>query len=223
MAVLKDNDDYWLMIVDGFIREENRLLLLSIPQDINKVILIFYKNDARYFDKYNKELFKTENDNKTIIPASIALIGWHGYLIYPSPNGCRTGIHKWAVKFARDLKYGRFARRSVGVTNKIETKWIYVDLGRSAWPSHDDHSQCYSFCDGSGKDWHWQEQETIEMVLDLNAFSMTYYRIIGSNESQEITKIKEDKLAPNQTYFFALCIDSDQMCGEFECVLPITE
>ena len=47
-------DERWAWTVDGFIREQNELLKLHIPTDINKLVYIFYKPEIRHFDKYNQ-------------------------------------------------------------------------------------------------------------------------------------------------------------------------
>ena len=33
-------DDYWLFVVDGYVREENKSFDLNVPDDINKLICI---------------------------------------------------------------------------------------------------------------------------------------------------------------------------------------
>ena len=46
--------DYWPLIVDGYVRLENKIFCLNIPADINGIIFMFYKDAIRYFEKYRK-------------------------------------------------------------------------------------------------------------------------------------------------------------------------
>ena len=210
------DDDYWLLIIDGYMRQESELLKLNIPYDIHKLICMFYKEITRYFDKYNKELFKTENDYKRIIP--IGPGGWDSedHMIFPSPNGFRTGLHKWAIKYVKLCRSGFASTRSIGVTSKIIQKWTSNQLH---WDDADGSHNCYF--NGRGT---WYLNLTIEVILNLDALKVEFYKIIGGdNKSKDaIIKLKEDILRPDTTYYFALCIDSDHNCCVFECVLPKT-
>ena len=209
--------DYCLLIIDGYMREESELLKLNIPYDIHKLIYMFYKEITRYFDQYNKELFKTENDNKRIIPIGPA--GWDSelHMIFPSPNGFRVGLHKWAIKYVKLCRSGNASTRSIGVTSKITQKCTSRQVN---WNDADGSHNCYWA--GRGK---WRPNETIEVILNLKAFKVEFYRIIEGYKSKDdimIIKLKEDILKPDTTYYFALYMDSDHKCGVFECVLPKT-
>ena len=74
-----------------------------------------------------------------------------------------------------------------------------------------------SYWDGYSYPNVWCEDETIEVVLNLEEYKVEYYRIQDDNET---TKIKEDNLSPDKMYYFALCMDCDEMCCVFESVLP---
>ena len=212
--------EYWSWIVEGFIREQNELWKLTIPNDINALIVSFYKDDTRYFEKYDKKLFKLENENSTIRPIGSSVMQAHSYMIYPSLNGFKRGIHKWAVKFAKDNGLGQFSRRAIGVVTRIDDEWINKDVN-NVWPHDDDAEPIGSFYDGTHLLMNkWVEDETIEMVLNLNLFFVTYYKYIDDYETQTIIKLKQDELQKGETYFFALCVDCDNRCCVFECVCP---
>ena len=59
--------------------------------------------------------------------------------------------------------------------------------------------------------------ETIQVVLDLNKYIVTYYKIY---DSQKIKKLKEDNLLRvKQKYYFALCVDSERIFPSYESVV----
>ena len=67
----------------------------------------------------------------------------------------------------------------------------------------------------------WKENETVEIILNLNLFIVTYVKVCDINdETQKIVQLKQEKLKQGETYFFALCIDCDNRCCVFECVSP---
>ena len=211
--------DYWWVIVDGYIRQENKAFLLNISEDINGLIYRFYKDEIRYFDKYNKEMFKLENDGKKIVPIRVAVnTEYANYMVFPSPNGFNKGVHKWAVKYIGHMQWGSV--RSIGVTTKMDGEWISNGVGEEAWCDDDNGSHnrgnyasgCFS----------WLKTETIEIILDLDESVISYYKILDNDASKNPEKVKEDKLEPDETYYFALCVDSDSKCGIFECVMPQT-
>ena len=215
-------DEQWLLVVDGFMREQNELLELNVPTDINRLIYMFYKDIARYFDKYNKELFRAENANKRIVPIGPSSAKCFNYMIYPSPNGYDKGVHKWAVKYERINQLGFASYRSIGVTSKID---INVISDGDPWCDDTDKG---SYWDARGE---WYTNETIEIILDLDALKIEFYKIVGkknnSDDDQDenenvilINKCKQNTLKPDTTYYFALCMDSGHRCCVFESELP---
>ena len=214
------SNEYWLLIIDGYIRKENEVLKLNIPQDINKLIVIFFLDEIRYFDKYNKELFKLENDDKKIIPIGPKSNKLKSFMVTPFPNGFKKGIHKWAIRFVEDIQLGEYTRRCIGVVTMIDDKWINKDIG-GAWP-RDINARSYK---QMGSNWNgygfgtWKENEIIEVILNLDSFIIQYYKIINDKPSK-IIKLAEDELSKDETYYFAFCIDCDERCCVFESVLP---
>ena len=215
-----DADDYWLLIVDGYIRKENTTFELIIPNDINKLICVFYQLISRYFDKYNHKLFKASDENRVMSPIGPANHSCDNYMIFPSPNGYSNGIHKWAVKFAGSIEsfFARLAYRSIGVTTKIHDKWITNGVGVKSWCN-----------DVGGSYWNgrmdWNEYDIVQVTLNLNTSTVTYHKyheIPGDDKDQylEVKKLKEDELKPGQIYYFAFCMDCDRRCCVVECVEP---
>lgn len=202
------DDEYWSLLVDGYIREQNEKYNLIIPDVINEVIFLFYEQNERYFAKYNPEKFRLENDNKTIIPIGDVSDKLSDYIIFPSPNGFSKGIHRWAVKFVS----GTTSTRSIGITTEMDDTMILQQV-------EDRNSFGVSRWTGEFK---WRQNETIEVILDLENLVVSCYRIQKDWYSEEETtsKEKEDKLEPNKTYYFAMCIDSDKRCCIFESVTP---
>ena len=128
----------------------------------------------------------------------------------------KKGVHKWAVKHIL-LQWKSI--RSIGVTTKINDEWIADGVGKNGeykWCDSDT-----SYFEGYDSIPDWKENEIVEVILDLNESMVTYYKIKEDHDDKIIIhKVKKDKLTPNQTYYFALCIDADKRCGAFECVLP---
>ena len=218
MSTLEVHDDYWLLIVDGYIRRENETFELQIPSDLNNVIWMFYREIIRYFDRYNDKKFKLDDDKKIITPIGAKSNRAYNYMIFPSSNGFSTkGIHKWAIKYIRDNGYG--TARSIGMTTKIKQEWISNGVGCNCWCN--DADSIY---------WNrrFSNRISVEIVLDLERLTATYYEIkenIDKDSEDEINIIEEDikKLKPNKIYYFALCIDSDGGGCVFESVLPKTK
>ena len=50
-------DEKKTMLVDGYVRIENKLWQLNIPSDINDIIFIFLKEIIMHFSKFNHKLF----------------------------------------------------------------------------------------------------------------------------------------------------------------------
>ena len=133
-------------------------------------------------------------------------------MIYPSPNGFNEGIHKWSVKcIANGWLNGL---RSIGVTTVISEEWISKGVGNNKWPKDDKQG---SYLDGFRK---WYDNQTIEVILNLNVFIVEYYLIKEKDGSSERIKLKQDKLTENDQdkYYFALCIDSDYSSFVFEYI-----
>ena len=219
MSTSLPNDDYWLLIVDGYIRRENKIFELQIPSDLNNVIWMFYREIIRYFDKYNDKVFKLDDDKKIIIPTGPRLSRVYNYMIFPSPNRfSKGGIHKWAIKYIRDNGYG--TTRSVGITTKINQQWISDGVGDNSWCDDED-----------GIYWNrrFSEHVTVEIVLDLERLVVTYYEIEentnkeSGDEKINVIAEKSKELKPDKSYYFALCLDCDEGGCVFESVLPKTQ
>ena len=216
MSSLVTNNNHWLLIVDGYIRQENKIFELPIPSDINKVVWMFYREITRYFDKYNDKLFKLENESKIIIPIGPISGHLNNYMVFPSPNGFSDGVHKWTVKYARDNGYA--STRTIGVTSKIDQQWISNGVGNRLFCDDKDGSYW------SGISGYLTKNAIIEIVLDLEKLAVSYYKI-RENEDPEtkLTPQKIERLKPDTIYYFAFCMDCDQRCCAFECVLPRTK
>ena len=94
--VVGTGTDWYRVIIDSFIKYQNRMWNLIIPQDINQSIFTFY-DKRRYFDQYNEAEFKLSSNNTRIIPNQTGSLRGCNYMIYPSSNGFTKGIHDWSV------------------------------------------------------------------------------------------------------------------------------
>lgn len=197
------DDEYWSLIVDGYIREQNEMFKLIIPDVINELICRFYAQNERFFDKFSTEQFRVENERRTIIPIGDTSRAAKNYTVYPSPNGFTKGIHKWAVRFIS----GSASTRYIGITTEMDDKSILEQV---------EDTQSFGVSRWRGS-YRWYRDQTIEVILDLNKFTVSYYKIKPPND---ITKLKEDTLKENTTYYFAMCIDADNSCCVFESVAP---
>lgn len=213
---IRDLQNKWVEIASKrLIEATNQMkdIKLEIPVEIYAIIYSYCQECIRKFNKYDVDLFKTSNNDTTIIP-----IGYPGsvrnlpcYLVYPSPNGFTKGVHRWSVKYVSYDELRGF--RSIGVTTKIYNFWQGRD--RLDFPKEDKGSHW----NGLGYKWTWKDTQIIEVVLDIDAETVTYYKI---EDSLELIKLKQDKIDSNQTYYFALSISSDKRCSVFESVLPFT-
>ena len=88
-CIMSSGEDYWLLIVDGYVREQNKPFSLIIPQDVNTVIGKCYKDELRYFQKCNDKVFAVKNEGRMILPTKVfgQLEICDNYMIFPSANG----------------------------------------------------------------------------------------------------------------------------------------
>ena len=167
----------------------------------------------RYFDKHNDKLFKLSNHNKTVSSIG-ANDGNYGYIIYGGSKGLLSGIYKWSIQYIRNGGYDYFTR-SIGVTTRMNTEWVTkgVNCGwGTKWPDDDGGSYW------DGYDNEWNKEETIDIILNLDLLIISYYK--REKFSATVKLLKNDKLKPNQKYYFALFIDPYHKCGVFQSVLP---
>ena len=207
-------DKNWLVIIDGFTRDIDRSF--KLPRDINKLILTYYRGIIRYFAHCRTNLFKLENNKRTIIPIGSPRPSGRSYMVCPSPNGFTKGIHKWTVKLVNNGQFSGSSRRAIGVLTQINRKWIKKNIG-DIWPDH-----YSSFWDGRGikDEYEWQENEIIEITLNLNTYHVSFNKIIEDGDNTKIIQLRKDQIKPNETYYFGLCIDCDRRCCSFQSLFP---
>ena len=210
IKLTSDDDGMSLLIVDGYIRKENKVWKLIIPNDINLLIAMFHKEIFKYFGKYNRYYFiLSEPDQKIITPIGEEY-SCNNYMIYPLPNGYDKGIHRWGVKYIAN--FGYHGVRSVGVTPIMNQELILKGVGNGNTWIRSRYGTTGSHWDGrtySGED--WKLDETILVILNMDIGKVEYYR--------DKSKVKEEKLITNnKKYYFAICVDSYRFCGAFESV-----
>ena len=196
------NTNWFTLIIDGFIRIKNKNWKLNLCKDINNIILMFY-GSPRYFARYNPNEFKVSDNNKIIKPIGGQSSPPWNYMIYPSPNGFKNGIHQWSVKYISNSRTDFF--RSIGVTPFMNQKWISDGVGYSVWSTEDKQG---SYLNGWKGD-KWPKGSTILVVLNVDLCLVEYFC--------DDIKVKEEKLTRSAApFYFALCIDSWKVCGVFE-------
>ena len=200
------------LMVDGFIRTENERWQLIIPCEIMciiKNIINSMKIKGRSFKHYQRATFKLSANNTIVTPIGLRN-HFNCYMIYPSPNGFRRGVHVWSVKYVKCNGMNN-GYRSIGVTTRMNDHWIRNGVGLyKKWPAvaGNDFLLDGSHYDGWNK---WSIGSTMRVLLDLDCGRVEY---LCDGE-----KVKEEKLKlTNDTFYFALCIFSDKRYGVFESV-----
>eukprot|EP01083_Nonionella_stella_P065160 170494_1 len=194
-------------IVFGFLRESQTLLIPIIPRLIAHVILSYYYIDIQW-DLYNETQFEIDNHKTKRIVKGITDQLYEmncysyekSYMIYPTVSSIKETnnalIQKWSVKAIR-CYYERC--HSIGVTTERNIKgWFH-----GAWH----HGGEYSFLDGRftpSDGVYWKRGETVTVVLNCVLWMVTYYKT-DKKRKYKIIKVKEERISPNKTYYFAMC------------------
>eukprot|EP00483_Globobulimina_turgida_P008426 UN08443 len=123
-------------------------------------------------------------------------------MIYPKQpeNGYNKGIHIWSVK-----RIATVAKcfRSIGVTTNKQTEHEHIKYWNNVGIN--------DYWDGKGNGWN--TDSTVTVILDCNAWKISYFK--------EKEKIKENIITANQNYYFALCSCGSRAYGVFESVKNI--
>ena len=105
-----------------------------MPKDIKDVLYLFC-HQVRTFNIYNKKKFQISNNEQLITPIGKTSDVCNGYMIFPTPNGFRRGIHEWTIKYIENKGDGEWSYKSIGVVSYIDNKWISKGIGSNPWPS----------------------------------------------------------------------------------------
>lgn len=93
---IKGHKSNTLLLINGFIHEQEYLLNVYIPASINKIFMLYlYDNTNIKFDVYEKNMigydFKISKDKKTVEL-------YNNTLFFFSKIGYKTGYHEWRIK-----------------------------------------------------------------------------------------------------------------------------
>lgn len=196
-----------LNLVNGYIRDQNKYFKLDSGHlnEIVAFICMFYPL-LRLFQDYPHDKFKVSEDGTIITSIGPIMNGLHFYMIYPTPNGFNKGIHEWRVKCLKaraDSSSGYGYPSSIGVMDQTAKGTYYG----GEWPTDNKHSSSYWYG-------NWKENETIEIILNLDLLIVEYYTINNDNDKDtKKIKLKQDTLSQNKIYHFALRVFADVSVG----------
>ena len=206
-----DVDSKWCkLIVDGYLRLKDKKWEINLPKGINVIILAFYDTTdiIRYFTHYNQKKYKVSKNKTYITPTAGKSEYKDNYMIYPSPNGFRKGIHKWSVRKTQNNGQIQYAA-SIGVIKAMNPEWISTSF-EDVWPTNDHKGVYDGWCD-------WLVGQTYTIVLNMDEGTVKIYL-----RSDDDDRIQDQYKLPDTDgpYYFAMAIDCCKRCSEFECVMP---
>ena len=203
--------DHSQLLIVGYIRENNQTWKLRVPQDICNMILMYY-GQMRYFEVINVEHFQLSQFGTIITPM------WFGrdprnFMMCPTPNGFKRGVHEWRVKKLSGTGLCRHA--IIGVTTNIQEREYMIREGLNShevWPWIRYNCKSYWSGNGADQDRNWKVDETILVILNIDKQIVEYYR--------DDVKLKEEILQTRNdgTYHFVIIINSQIGNGTFQCV-----
>eukprot|EP01084_Bolivina_argentea_P203659 347792_1 len=183
-------------LVDGYLRSKSRIhyeAMLSL-------IIVEYLLFKEYFEHCNTEKITISDDKMTITNSSAknkGLCTCYGYIKIHSFS--RT-IHHWKFKI---IKQGYYT--AIGID---ETKYLRKDCG----PNDDRESKSYGqWSDGEKSAWNMSwchssglgafvEDDTVEMILDLNLRTLSY----AVNDGKQLVVF--DQLAIDKTVEYSMAV-----------------
>ena len=215
--IYNNDNDWYGIIIDGFMRDEIREYdLNNFPSDINKIIFMYY-NKTRQFARYNPSYFKLSPDKTMITP--IDHIKWGNiYMVYPLPNGYTKGVHQWTVKYVSSGLSNFNMPKTIGVTPVIYEEYLNETVRRphcyNNWP-HEETTKRGSHLEVQD----WRVGQTVKVLLNMDIeghYKTVEYHYWYRNKKKTWTGRINTKT--NKKLYFAMCIHGYSGSARFQSV-----